>query len=66
MFTAKGKKRAASLTGSTVIIAITTILTKNIFPRVTEPNTFSGDRKKFKIYESQYRIYLWADGKKEK
>jgi hypothetical protein len=66
MFT-KGKKRAASLTGSitTAITAVTTVLTKDIYPRVMKPNTFSGDRKKFKAYESQCRMYLWADGKKE-
>jgi hypothetical protein len=66
MFIAKGKKRAASLTGNTIITAaVLTVLIKDIFPRVKVPNTFSGDRKKFKAYELQCRMYLWADGKRK-
>jgi hypothetical protein len=61
----KGKERAASLTGNIIITAaIPTVLTKDTFPRIEIPNTFFGDRKKFKAYESQCRMYLWADGKK--
>jgi hypothetical protein len=53
MFTAKGKERVMSLTGSTIITAvILTVLTKDTFLRVEVPDTFSGDRKKFKAYES--------------
>jgi hypothetical protein len=53
MFISKSKERAASLTGSTIIIIIVipTILTKDIFFRVKPPDTFLGDRKKFKVYE---------------
>jgi hypothetical protein len=54
---AKGKERAFSLTGSTAIIVIaaiaaTTVLTKDTYLRIAEPDTFSGDRKKFKAYEA--------------
>jgi hypothetical protein len=53
MFISKGKKWAASLTGNIIITAvIPTVLTKDTFPRVKVSDTFSGDRKKFKIYES--------------
>jgi hypothetical protein len=31
---------------------------KDIYPKITELNTFSNDRKKFKAYEVQYRMYL--------
>ena len=59
MFTAKGKERAVSLTGSTIItVTILTVLIKNIFLRMKVPDSFSGDRKKFKAYELQCRMYL--------
>jgi hypothetical protein len=63
----KGKERVISLTGSinTVAIAATTVLIKDTYPRIIEPDTFSGDRKKFKVYEAQCRMYLWADGKRK-
>jgi hypothetical protein len=61
----KGKGRASSLTGSmagqstadtTVTPSTTaiapTVLQKNTYPKITEPDTFSGDRKKFKAYET--------------
>jgi hypothetical protein len=65
MSTSKGKERAASPTGSTITITtVPTVLTKDTFPRVEAPDTFSGDRKKFKTYESQCRMYLWADRKR--
>jgi hypothetical protein len=52
MFINKDKKRVLSLTGNIIItIAVFIILTKNIFPRIKFPDTFSGDRKKFKVYE---------------
>jgi hypothetical protein len=61
----KGKKRAANPTGNIIaIVTIFTVQAKNIYLKVKALDTFSGDRKKFKIYEAQYRIYLWADGKK--
>jgi hypothetical protein len=45
--------------GSIIITAaILTVLTKNTFSKVKVPNTFSDDRKKFKVYELQCRIYL--------
>jgi hypothetical protein len=65
MFISKGKERAASLMGSIIItVAIPTVLIKDTFPRVKVPDIFFGDRKKFKVYESQCRMYLWADGKR--
>jgi hypothetical protein len=66
MFISKGKERAASPTGSIIItITVFTVLTKDTFPRVKVSDTFSGDRKKFKAYELQCRMYLWADRKRE-
>jgi hypothetical protein len=65
MFINKGKERAFSLTGSTIItVTVSTVLTKDTFPKVEFSDTFLGDRKKFKVYELQSRIYLWADGKR--
>jgi hypothetical protein len=54
MSTSKGKKRVSNLIGSTVTAAASTILVKNTFPKVKVPDTFSGDRKKFKAYETEY------------
>jgi len=54
----KGKERAASLTGSITITVTTIVLIKDTFPRIMKSDTFSGDYKKFKAYESQCRIYL--------
>jgi hypothetical protein len=53
MFISKDKERVISLTNSTIIIVIAafTILTKDTFLRVKLSDTFSGDRKKFKVYE---------------
>jgi hypothetical protein len=67
MSISKGKKRVSSLTDSiiTAATAVTTVLTKDTYPRIMEPDTFLGDRKKFKTYEAQCRMYLWADRKKE-
>jgi hypothetical protein len=66
MSIAKGKERAASPTGS-IITAITPIVfAKDTFPRIADLDTFAGDRKKFKIYESQCRMYLWANEKRGK
>jgi hypothetical protein len=60
----KGKGRASSPTGNTAeqstaditatpsITTVPTVLQKDTYPRVTEPDTFSGDRKKFKAYEA--------------
>jgi hypothetical protein len=59
MSISKGKERVFSLTGNTIItVAVPTVLTKDTFPRVEFPDTFSGDRKKFKVYELQSRMYL--------
>jgi hypothetical protein len=59
MFTNKDKERAISLTGNiTATITISTVQAKDIYPKVKISDTFSGDRKKFKAYEAQYRIYL--------
>jgi hypothetical protein len=65
MFISKGKERAASPTGNTTVIAaVSTVQAKDTYLRVEVPDTFSGDRKKFKAYEAQCRMYLWADGKR--
>jgi hypothetical protein len=59
----KGKRRVFSPTGSTAgqstaditvipsIIIIFTVLQKDIYSRITELDTFSDDRKKFKVYK---------------
>jgi hypothetical protein len=31
---------------------------KNIYSKIEASDTFTGDRKKFKAYEVQYRMYL--------
>jgi hypothetical protein len=55
----KDKERAFSLTGSTAITATVFIVqAKDTYPRIELLNTFLGDRKKFKIYETQCRMYL--------
>jgi hypothetical protein len=65
MFTSKGKERAVNPTGSTIAIAVVfTVQVKDTYPKVEASDTFSGDRKKFKVYEAQCRMYLWIDGKK--
>jgi hypothetical protein len=65
MFISKGKERAPSPTGSTTITAVMSIvLAKDTFLKVEVSDTFSGDRKKFKAYETECRVYFWADGKK--
>jgi hypothetical protein len=59
MFINKNKKRAVSLTGSIIVtVIISTILTKDIFPKIKVSDIFFGDRKKFKTYELQCRMYL--------
>jgi hypothetical protein len=58
MSTSKGKERIASLTGSITITAVLTILAKDTFPKMKVLNIFSGDRKKFKAYETECRIYF--------
>jgi hypothetical protein len=53
MLISKGKERAPSLTGNIIIaIIVTVVQQKDIYSRITEPDTFSGDRKKFKAYET--------------
>jgi hypothetical protein len=65
MFISKGKERAVSPTGNIIIIAIiSTVQAKDTYLKIKTLDTFSGDRKKFKAYKAQYRMYLWADGKK--
>jgi hypothetical protein len=59
MFISKGKERAFSLTGNTIAaVIISPIQAKNTYLRVKILDTFIGDRKKFKTYEIQCRIYL--------
>jgi hypothetical protein len=53
MFTNKGKERALSPTGSTIIAAvISPVQAKDIYFRVEVSDIFTGDRKKFKAYEA--------------
>jgi hypothetical protein len=58
MFTSKGKERVPSPTGNITTAVIFTVQTKDTYPKVKIPDIFSGDRKKFKTYEAQYRMYL--------
>jgi hypothetical protein len=59
MFISKDKERAPNLTGNTIITTIiSTVQAKNTYLRIKILNTFLGDRKKFKVYEAQCRIYL--------
>ena len=38
--------------------------TKVVVPKVSTPDTFHGDRKKFRAYNTQVRIYYWAEKKR--
>jgi hypothetical protein len=59
MSISKGKERAISLTGNIIAtVTVFTVLQKDIYPRVKISDTFTGDRKKFKAYETQCRMYL--------
>jgi hypothetical protein len=59
MSISKGKERATNPTGNiTAITVISTVQAKNTYLRIKILDIFSGDRKKFKIYETQYRMYL--------
>jgi hypothetical protein len=60
----KGKERATSPTGS-IDTTVTTSNLKEAYPKVAEPDLFYGDRKKFKAYCTQIRLYIWSDGKKK-
>jgi hypothetical protein len=53
MFTSKNKERASSPTGSIIIAAVMfPVQAKNTYFKVEIPDTFTGDRKKFKAYET--------------
>jgi hypothetical protein len=53
MFTSKGKERALSPTGSTIVTTIMfTVQAKDTYFKVKVLDIFSGDRKKFKAYET--------------
>jgi hypothetical protein len=59
MSISKGKERVTSPTGNTIVIAtVSTVQAKNTYPKIEALNTFLGDRKKFKAYEAQCRMYL--------
>jgi hypothetical protein len=49
-------KRAVSPTGS--IVTFVTGNKKDIYPKIAVPDLFYGDRKKFKAYYTQVRLYL--------
>jgi hypothetical protein len=50
-------KRAASLTGS-IVIFVTGHKDKDTYSKITVPDLFYRDRKKFKAYYTQVRLYL--------
>jgi hypothetical protein len=59
MSISKDKERALNPTGSIIITTVISLIqAKNIYPKIKVPDIFIGDRKKFKAYETQYRIYL--------
>jgi hypothetical protein len=59
MFTSKGKERALSLTDNIIITTVIfTVQAKDTYPKIKVSDIFSGDRKKFKAYEVQCRMYL--------
>jgi hypothetical protein len=59
MSTSKDKKRAPNSTGNIIVTVIMfSVQAKDTYPRVKIPDIFTGDRKKFKAYEAQYRMYL--------
>src|SRR5450755_1345748 len=39
---------------------------KEIYPKIHMPDLFYGDRKKFKAYCNQVRLYIWSDAKRTK
>jgi hypothetical protein len=59
MFTNKSKKRASNPTGNTIAtVIISPVQAKDTYFKMEAPDIFTGDRKKFKAYEAQCRIYL--------
>jgi hypothetical protein len=55
-------KRAVSPTGN--IIGSVTRDKKNTYSKIAIPDLFYRDRKKFKAYCTQVRLYLWNDFKR--
>ena len=39
---------------------------KEIYPKIHIPDLFYEDRKKFKAYCNQVRLYIWSDAKRIK
>jgi hypothetical protein len=39
---------------------------KDVYPKIHTPDLFYGDRKKFKAYCNQVRLYIWNDSKRTK
>ena len=37
---------------------------KDVYPKIHTPDLFYGDRKKFKAYCNQVRLYIWSDSKR--
>jgi hypothetical protein len=37
---------------------------KDVYPKVHTPDLFYGDKKKFKVYCNQVRLYIWSDFKR--
>jgi hypothetical protein len=56
-----GKRAASPIKSVSVLVAENK---KNTYPKITIPNLFYGDRKKFKAYYTQIRLYFWSDFKR--
>jgi membrane-anchored protein YejM (alkaline phosphatase superfamily) len=59
------KVRAANPTENTTVL-ITGKRDKEVYPKLKKSDLFYGDRKKFKIYYTQVRLYIWTDGKRKR
>jgi hypothetical protein len=55
-------KRAVSPTGN--VIGFVAGDKKDTYFKIAVPDLFYGDRKKFKAYYTQVRLYLWNDFKR--
>jgi hypothetical protein len=55
-------KRAASPTKN--VVSSVAGDKKNTYPKIAVPDLFYRDRKKFKAYYTQIRLYLWNDSKR--
>jgi hypothetical protein len=59
MSISKSKKRVPSPTGNIIVTAaVFIVLAKDTFLKIKVSDTFLGDRKKFKAYETECRVYF--------